>query len=94
MSTRYRINDKIIFREEGEGAFLFDSVNGNLKYLNRSAKEIYLMIDGSRGFDHLLDDVVEIYPDSDREKVEKDLDAFLNDLAENRFISVVDRETE
>ena len=84
----------MIFREEGDGAFLFDSVTGNLKYVNRSAKEIYLMIDGSREFSHLLDGVAGIYPDSDRDKVEKDLYAFLNDLTKNRFIFVVDGETE
>ncbi len=87
-------NEQIVFREEGEGAFLFDPVNGNLKYLNRSAKEIYLMIDGSKEPAHLLGGVTSIYPDSDRDEIEKDLDAFLNDLADNRFISVSDGETE
>ncbi len=87
-------NDEIVFREEGEGAFLFDPVNGNLKYLNRSGKEIYLMIDGSREIVRLLGSVTGIYPDSDRDEIEKDLDAFLNDLTDNRFIFVSDGETE
>ena len=94
MASRYMKNEQIVFREEGEGAFLFDPVNGNLKYLNRSAKEIYLMIDGSREFARLLGSVTCIYPDSDRDEIEKDLDAFLSDLADNRFIFVIDGETE
>lgn len=87
-------NEQIVFREEGEGAFLFDPVNGNLKYLNRSAKEIYLLIDGSKELANLIGGVTSIYPDSDRDEIEKDLDAFLNDLADNRFILVIDGETE
>ena len=94
MASRYMKNEQIVFKEEGEGAFLFDPVNGNLKYLNRSAKEIYLMIDGSREPAHLLGGVTGIYPDSDRDEIEKDLGAFLNDLEDNRFIFVSDGETE
>ena len=94
MVSRYMKNEQIVFREEGEGAFLFDPVNGNLKYLNRSAKEIYLLIDGSKELANLIGGVTSIYPDSDRDEIEKDLDAFLNDLADNRFIFVIDGETE
>lgn len=94
MVSRYMKNEQIVFREEGEGAFLFDPVNGNLKYLNRSAKEIYLLIDGSKELANLIGGVTSIYPDSDRDEIEKDLDAFLNDLADNRFILVIDGETE
>ena len=94
MVSRYMKNEQIVFREEGEGAFLFDPVNGNLKYLNRSAKEIYLLIDGSKEPAILIGGVTSIYPDSDRDEIEKDLDAFLNDLADNRFIFVIDGETE
>lgn len=94
MVSRYMKNEQIVFREEGEGAFLFDPVNGNLKYLNRSAKEIYLLIDGSKEPANLIGGVTSIYPDSDRDEIEKDLDAFLNDLADNRFIFVIDGETE
>jgi len=93
MASRYMKNEQIVFREEGEGAFLFDPVNGNLKYLNRSAKEIYLMIDGPKVFSRLLGSVISIYPDSDRNEIEKDLDVFLSDLANNRFIFVIDGET-
>ena len=94
MVSRYMKNEQIVFREEGEGAFLFDPVNGNLKYLNRSAKEIYLLIDGSKEPANLIGGVTSIYPDSDRDEIENDLDAFLNDLADNRFILVIDGETE
>lgn len=94
MVSRYIKNERIVFKEEGEGAFLFDSVNGNLKYLNRSAKEIYLMIDGTSEFPHLLGRVVGTYPDSDPDEIEKDLKAYLGDLTENRFIFAIDSGTD
>ena len=46
LAQRYTKNDNIVFREEDDGAFLFDPDTGNLKYLNKSAKETFLMIDG------------------------------------------------
>ena len=87
-------NEQIVFREEGEGAFLFDPVTGNLKYLNQSAREIYLMIDGSKEPADLVGGFADIYPDPDRDKIAKDLEAFLKDLTDNRFIVAIDGETE
>ena len=94
MGSKYIKNDNIVFREEGEGAFLFDSANGNLKYLNRSAKEIYLMLDKYGDFDHLADRVAGIYPDSDPEEIEKDLNTFFNDMVDNGFLTAIDGETD
>ena len=94
MGAKYIKNDHIVFREEGEGAFLFDSINGNLKYLNRSAKEIYLMIDDHGESKRLAGRLASIYPESDPEEIKKDLNSFLTHLLDNRFLSVIDGEAD
>ena len=61
---RFRPNDHIVYREEEDGAFLFDPKTGNLKYMNRSAKEIYLMLNGYNDTDTVIQNLDELYPDA------------------------------
>ena len=90
MAAQYRKNQGIIYREEGEGAFLFDPENGNLKYLNQSAREIFLMLDDLPESEKILRRLQESYPDADQDRLKGDLSAFLDQLADHKFISSID----
>jgi hypothetical protein len=85
-APRYMKNDNIVFREEDDGAFLFDPDTGNLKYLNRSAKETFLMIDGRNDLAQITNHLLELYPDANSQQIHNDLEQFLEDLQHNGFI--------
>ena len=79
-------NENIVFREEDEGAFLFDPDTGDLKYMNLSGKETFLMLDGEKDLEEITVHMLELYPQVEPEQVRKDLEYFLKDLEENNFI--------
>ena len=89
-TNRYDRNRDIVFREEDEGAFLFDPDSGNLKYLNLTGKETFSMLDGQKDIGQLTIELQEQYPDVEPEQVRKDLEEFLEALKMNNFIQHVD----
>ena len=89
----FRKNHRIILKEEGEGAFLFDSQNGNLKYVNRSGKEMFLHLNEGRDAEQMVDALCGRYPDADRDRLKTDVATFLEQLTENGFITLADSNT-
>ena len=77
-------------KEEGDGAFLFDPKNGNLKYVNRSGKEMFLHLNEDRDAEQMVDALLGRYPDADRDRLKTDVAAFLEQLKENGFITLAD----
>lgn len=91
-TQRFERNSRSIFREEDDGAFLFDPETGNLKYLNRSAKDVFLMINGQNDISKVIDRLFGLYHDVDRKQIQTDVESFLTELKENGFISSLDAE--
>ena len=85
---RYRRNEEIVFREEDDGAFLFDPDSGDLRYLNQSGKETFLMLGEDHDVNRVIHRMIELYPDVEPQKIEADVEDFVKDLEENRFILV------
>ena len=85
---RYRQNEEIVFREEDDGAFLFDPDSGDLRYLNQSGKETFLMLGENQDVNRVIHRMIELYPDVEPQKIEADVEDFVKDLEENRFILV------
>lgn len=85
-AQRYIKNNNIVFREEDDGAFLFDPDTGNLKYLNNSAKETFLIIDGQNDLNQIANRLLELYPDEDDQQVRNDVESFLQELLSNSFV--------
>ena len=86
LTLRFETNSGIIYREEEEGAFLFDPQIGNLKYMNRSAKEAFLMLNGQNDVSQVIQHLLGEYPEVDPKLIEKDVGSFLRDLEENGFV--------
>ena len=82
---RYIKNDNTVFREEEDGAFLFDPDTGNLKYLNKSAKETFLMLNGQNDLNQVSNRLLELYPDANFNQIRNDVKSFLKELLENTF---------
>ena len=81
-----KVNSKIVFREESEGALLFDPDTGMVKVLNDTGKFIWGNLDGKTSADSLVEKIKETFDISDVKKVRDDLDNFLNDLKKMKFI--------
>ena len=90
-TQRFQPDEKIVYREEEDGAFLFDPDTGNLKYMNRSAKETYLMLSDQTEVDQVIDRLLGLFPDTGRREIEKDVKIFIKELEENGFISPLNR---
>jgi len=90
MGKVYTKNKRVIYREEGEGAFLFDPGNGNLKYMNRMGKEMFLILDGSRDIDQVVRAFLERYPEIVPDRMRMDIESFFDQLSENQFVASMD----
>ncbi len=90
LTQRFNRNNSIIFKEEGDGAFLFDPEIGNLKYMNSSAKETFLMLNGQKDVSQLIHHLLGLYPDIDPKQIQRDVENFLKELEENGFIFSLD----
>ena len=89
LNQRFGINQKIVYREEEDGAFLFDPETGNLKYMNRNGKALFLMLKDKKNLGQAVQHLVELFPDVKRRQIEKDVEAFIEQLQENEFISFI-----
>ena len=79
-------NPESIFREEEDGAFLFDPESGNLKYINGMGVSIYHLCNGRRSVLDIKSLVKENYKDIPEERIEKDIEDFLQDITEMEFL--------
>jgi hypothetical protein len=86
-SHRFKRKKGIILREEGDGAFLFDPETGNLKYMNQSAREAYLMINGRKDIKQIIQQLLGLYPEADLRQISEDVQNFFKELEDNKFIS-------
>lgn len=92
LTKKFVKNPSIVYREEEDGAFLFDPETGNLKYMNLSAKETFLMLNGQKDVSRLIQYLLMLYPDVDFKQIQKDIGSFIEQLEVNGFISSQDGE--
>ncbi|HOX54850.1 MAG: PqqD family protein [Candidatus Omnitrophica bacterium] len=85
-SDNPKVSSKIVYREESEGALLFDPDTGAVKILNDTGKFIWANLDGKTNRDSLVAKIKEAFDISDTKKVKEDLDKFLSDLKKLKFI--------
>ena len=83
----YQKDEQLVYREEEDGAFLFNPDTGNLKYMNLTGREIYLSLGDQCDVNRLINHLLELFPEVERRRIEKDAEDFLKELEENGFIS-------
>jgi hypothetical protein len=86
LRKRYKQNKDIVYREEDDGAFLFDPETGALRYMNRSGRETFLMLKGDKDIKQVVDTMLELYPEVEPPRMQGDVEDFLEDLEEIHFI--------
>jgi len=79
-------NPDIVFREEEDGAFLFDPNTGELKCLNPLGSVIWLLCDGSLSFETIELKIKKRYPQTPPETIQHELLDFLEDLSAKGFL--------
>ncbi len=79
-------NPNIVFREEEDGAFLFDPETGDLKCLNPIGSVIWSLCDGSVNMDNMEEKIAERYPKISRETIHSELLTFLQDLFDMGYL--------
>jgi len=86
LTKKYMKNKDIVYREEDDGAFLFNPDTGNLRYMNRSGRETYLMLEGDKDIRQVVDNMLDLYPEIEPIQMRNDVEDFLKSLEENHFI--------
>lgn len=76
--------DNVVFREEPEGGILFNVDTGELKLVEDVAWGICDLIEKKKKRSQILKKLKELYPDET--DIEKDLDSFLEELIETKFL--------
>ena len=87
LSLRPSRIDNIVCRPEDDGAFLFNPETGHITYINRTALEVYKLIDGEKDIQAIFDIFRQRYPEVDSVQLETDMKAIFDSLDENQFIS-------
>lgn len=78
--------DNIVCRPEEDGAFLLNPDTGNISYINRTALEVYRLIDGQKDLGAILAIFNQRYPEIEAEQLEADIAAIFDSFLENQFI--------
>jgi len=84
------VNKDVLYREEGDGAFLFRPEAGNLRYLNPPGKEVFLSLKRKENSAQMISHLHGLYPEVEPERLREDVKRFLNELEENGFVSLPD----
>ena len=88
-----RINQDIVFREEEEGAFLFDPDTGRICYLNELGVSIWKSCVKARKIEQVIKDICLDFPEVSKERIETDCMKFFEDLKKLGFLSGSAKET-
>ncbi len=83
---RFIQSTQIIFRKEENGAYLYDTVSGDLKFINPVATSIYELCDGRHQVEEMIARVAGMYQGATMDQVAKDVVGFLDDLQQRDFV--------
>jgi hypothetical protein len=81
------INPNIVFREEEEGAFLFDPDTGRIFHLNELGMSIWKSCVNAKKPEQIIKDICLDYSEISREQIERDCMKFFNDLDRFGFLA-------
>ncbi len=79
---------RMVFREEGDGAFLFDPDTGNLKFVNAMGVRIYRMCSGGVSVGEIVSSLVTDYPRIPEGQVREDVTSFLEEMTKMELLLI------
>ncbi len=93
VSDNLKVNSKIVFREECSGALLFDPDTGSIKVLNETGKFIWQNLTVNSSKELLLEKIMDNFDLVDRNKIEEDLEKFLEELQKLKLLEINEGKT-
>jgi hypothetical protein len=81
-----KVNKRIVFREEGDEALLFNPDTGGVKVLNQTGKFIWSNLDGKTTQEAIIRKMKDSFDIADGEQIKKDLNKFIDDLRALKFL--------
>ena len=82
-TASYRWNPALVFRDEGEGALIFNPESGDLKLINRTGALLLNLLMKEKEPAGWLDHLMETFPETPMETLQEDLNRFLEELEAN-----------
>lgn len=82
-----KLDERIVLREEGDEAFLFNPDTAAIKTLNDTGVFIWKLCDGAHSKDDIVKKVIESYDVKSKDVAQKDAEEFLKALEKSKFIS-------
>jgi len=76
----------LVFREEDDGAFIFDPIRDELRCTNESGALVFQWLDGKTSVEDIVKKLNALYPEPDADSMAKDVHAFIEDLKRRGFI--------
>ena len=88
MDNTYRpqMTKDIVFREEDDGAFLFDPIKDELRCLNDTGVVIYKAINGRNSIEDIVRELAGIHPEIEEEQIRQDVESFMEDLKTRGYL--------
>ena len=83
---RPRMTKDIVFREEDDGAFLFDPIKDELRCLNDTGVLIYKAVNGKNSIDDIVKELTGIYPEVEEGQIREDVESFMEDLETRGYL--------
>ncbi len=85
----YKLNSKIVFREEEGESMLFDPETGRVRILNETGTLIYELLKQKLSRDSIIDSITSEYDDMNRQDLEQDLDEFTAQMEQSGVLKVI-----
>ena len=81
------IRRDIVFRQEEEGAFLFDPDTGRICYLNELGVNMWKSFEESKAPEQLISEISLDFPEIPKEQIARDCKRFIGDLGRLGFLT-------
>lgn len=81
-----KVKEDIVFREEDDGAFLFDPITDNLRCINETGALVFRELDGKNSFEDIVKKLKSAHPEIDEDEIRKDVISFIDDLKARGFL--------
>lgn len=87
--VKFSVNPGLVFREEDDGAFLFNPDTGELNCLNRTGAFIWAMCSKGAYKDEIVSELVKEFDDCPVTSLDGDVERFLKEMKSRGFIHVL-----
>ena len=81
-----KTKSELVFRQEDDGAFIFDPIADNLRCINETGATVFSQLNGKNSVDDILKKLSVDYPDEEQKTLKKDIETFIEELQKRGFL--------